>query len=151
LVTSAAQQGAYGGVVGGRDDADLGLGVPGAEGPQDRGQPREGGAALRGEADVPVPPLAHLAQVAGDRLQFAEHLTGRHQHPAAGGVRDQAAAAALEQAHAETVFEPGQPLAEGGLADEEPLGGGGEAAGLGGGGDQFEIPQVHIHCHNRGL
>ncbi len=78
-------------------------------------------------------------------------MPGRDQHPPAGRVRDEAAAAAVEELHAQAVFEPGEALAEGRLADEEAFGGGREGARVSGGGEQFQIAQVHIRLHNGGL
>ncbi len=136
-------------VVGNGLDAHVDVRRALAEGAEHRRQPREGRAALRGEPDPPVAPVTDLAQVPGRRVQFAEDVAGRDQQSAARGVGDQAAALAVEEGHAQAGLQPGEPLAEGGLAHVEPLGGRGQRAGLGGGGQELQVTQVHIH--NQGL
>ena len=132
-----------------------------SEGAEARSEP--GGAKRNrgGDGEIADDLLARIFQRALGDDGGAGHFAGEFAERHAGAGQQKAARVPLKEGDAHVVFERGDLAADGGLADAKLLGGGREAAGLGGEVEGFEFVPVHrwpcfrprrgAHCLPRAL
>ncbi len=84
-------------------------------------------------------------------VQHVEDLVGARQQCAAGLGQANLATEAIEQAHAQLLFQAGDTLAHGRLGQVQALAGFREAAGFGNGDKGVEVGQIHRGSSGRQL
>ncbi|MCY1364474.1 hypothetical protein D9M69_512760 [compost metagenome] len=120
------------------------LRVGAGEGAQQRRQAMQADMVAGGEGQAAADVAGQVAQGAAGVVQHIEDLVGAWQQGASGFGQAYFAAEAVEQAHAELLFQGRDALAHRRLGQVQAFAGFGEAAGLGDGDEGVEAGQIHF-------
>ena len=107
------------------------------------GQAMQADMVAGGEGQAAADFTRQVGQRAAGIVQYVEDLVSTRQQGAAGLGQANLAAEAVEQAHAQLLFQAGDALAYGRLGQVQALAGFGKAAGFGDGDKGIEVGQIH--------
>ena len=96
-----------------------------------------------GEGQAAADFTGQVGQRAAGIVQYVEDLVSTRQQGAAGLGQANLAAEAVEQAHAQLLFQAGDALAYGRLGQVQALAGFGKTASFGNGDKGVEVGQIH--------